>query len=736
MRVEVDREVELLAQSRDQACGGGCAQQAGHVLDGQHVGTGADDLLGQLEVVVQCVQTFVRVGQVARVAQGDLGDRRSGLAHGLDRRAHLLDVVQRVEDPEDVDAGVRGFLHERLGDRLRVRRVADRVATAQQHLQVDVRHGLAQRREPLPRVLGEEAQRHVVRRAAPALQRQQLRRHARDVRCDGEQVLGAHSGGEQRLVRVAERGVRDADRLALPHPPREALGAELGQLLLGTGGRFGVEVDDRQLLARVHRGRAGAVRVVDRDVREVGQQTRAAVGGVARGQQVRALLDERRGDAALVEVRVVQNRLQERDVRGDTADAELRDRAARAGDGELEVAAAAGELHEHRVEVRTDRHARAGRAAVETDAGTTGRAVGADHAGVRAEAVGRILGRDAALQCGAAQLDGVLAEPEVLQRLAGRDAHLRLHEVDVGHFFRDRVLDLDARVHLDEDVVALRVEQELHGAGVAVADVARELHGVVADAVAQLGVEVRRGRDLDDLLVAPLHRAVALEEVDHVALAVGEDLHLDVTRLDHGLLEEHGRVAERRLRLARRRFERLTQRGRVVDLAHATAATTGDGLHEHGEAHRLRGLEQLVDIGRRRARLQHRQPGLTGGGDGARLVARQLQDLGDGADERETGLTAGHRELRILRQEAVSGVDRVGAGLAGGLDDLVDGEVGADGVSGLADLVRLVRLQPVQRVSVLVRENGDRSRAQFVGGTERANRDLAAVGDKNLAEHP
>jgi len=37
---------------------------------------------------------------------------------------------------------------------------------------------------------------------------------------------------------------------------------------------------------------------------------------------------------------------------------------------------------------------------------------------------------------------------------------------------------------------------------------------------------------------------------------------------------------------------------------------------------------------------------------------------------------------------------------------------------------------------VLVWEDGDRSRAQFVGGSERANRDLAAVGDKNLAEHP
>src|SRR5439155_8101186 len=40
------------------------------------------------------------------------------------------------------------------------------------------------------------------------------------------------------------------------------------------------------------------------------------------------------------EVRVVQDRLQERDVRGDTPDAELGDRAAGTGDGDGEVAAA------------------------------------------------------------------------------------------------------------------------------------------------------------------------------------------------------------------------------------------------------------------------------------------------------------------------------------------------------------------------------------------------------------
>ena len=89
-----------------------------------------------------------------------------------------------------------------------------------------------------------------------------------------------------------------------------------------------------------------------------------------------------------------------------------------------------------------------------------------------------------------------------------------------------------------------RVEQELDGAGVDVADLLGERHGVGADPLPQLRVQVRRRRELDHLLVAALHRAVALEQVDDVALRVGEDLHLDVPGVDHGLLQEHGRVAE------------------------------------------------------------------------------------------------------------------------------------------------------------------------------------------------
>ncbi len=376
-----------------------------------------------------------------------------------------------------------------------------------------------------------------------------------------------------------------------------------------------------------------------------------------------------------------------------------------------------------------------GGAAVQADARAAGRAVGADPPGVGAEAVGRVLGGDAALQRGAAQGDGLLGQTEVGECLAGGDAQLGLDEVDVGDLLGHRVLDLDARVHLDEDVVAVPVEEELHGAGVAVADLPGEAHGVGADAVAQGGVEAGGGREFDHLLVAALHRAVPFEQVNDVALAVGEDLHLDVTGFDDGLLQEHRGVAERGCRLPGRRLDGLPQLGGVLDAAHAASAAARDRLDEHGEPDVVGGADQFVDVGRGCGGAQDRHTGLAGGGHGTRLVPGQFQDPGARSDEGDARLFAGLGQLRVLGQEAVARVDGVGVRPSRGAHDLLHGEIGADRVPRFADLVRLVRLEAVQRVAVLVREDGDGSGAQFVARAERPNRDLTAIGDQHLAEH-
>ena len=143
------------------------------------------------------------------------------------------------------------------------------------------------------------------------------------------------------------------------------------------------------------------------------------------------------------------------------------------------------------------------------------------------EVVLGILGVDATFDRRAALANVLLAERK---RLAGRDLDLCPHEVDAGDHFGDRMLDLDARVHLEEIEVALGIDEELDRAGADVVDGLGRLHGDPAHGLARLRVERGRGRLLDHLLVAALDRALALVDVNDVAVLVAEHLHLDVAR--------------------------------------------------------------------------------------------------------------------------------------------------------------------------------------------------------------
>ncbi len=236
--VQVHRQVEALAQRGDQQLRCGRAQQSRHVLDRQDVGPGVDDLLRQLQVVLQSVELLVGVQQVAGVAQGHLGHRGARGAHGLDGRGHLVDVVQRVEDAEDVDPALGGLGDECVGHLGGVRGVAHGVASAQQHLQRDVGQLGAQQLQALPRVLAQEAQRDVVGRPAPDLHGEQLRDHVGVGRGGVQQVAGAHPGGQQRLVRVAEGGVGHPHRGGLAQRLGKALRALLQQHLAPAGRRL------------------------------------------------------------------------------------------------------------------------------------------------------------------------------------------------------------------------------------------------------------------------------------------------------------------------------------------------------------------------------------------------------------------------------------------------------------------------------------------------------------------
>ena len=173
-------------------------------------------------------------------------------------------------------------------------------------------------------------------------------------------------------MRVTEGRLGDRQRALLAQRRGETLWAELEQPLTGPGGRRFVQIDYRKFERGADDAGPVAVRLVDGDVGQPGEDLRSAVLGRLCLDQIGTIVDEGGAEVAGFEGGVVQYCLQEGDVRGDAANAELRESSFGTGDGCGEIAPVAGHLHEHRVEVRADAGARGDGAAVEADAAAAG----------------------------------------------------------------------------------------------------------------------------------------------------------------------------------------------------------------------------------------------------------------------------------------------------------------------------------------------------------------------------
>ena len=244
---------------------------------------------------------------------------------------------------------------------------------------------------------------------------------------------------------------------------------------------------------------------------------RKVVRGVDEGCHMR--INETGIDAVGDEIRMRQDRRQERNVGGDAANAELAERPRRllhhVGP------ARAGRMHDHLGKQRIEGGAGfvTGTAErIDTDAG----------AGRQVEQAERAAGRlggallvhhfhvDAELHRIAARFRDVgLRKTERTQRGAIGDRELGLHEIDAEHLLGHGVLDLKPRIGFDEGeglrlTPGIAIDQEFEGAEIVVVGSGRKLLGGLDDARAQGIIQRRARRHLDQLLVPPLNAAFTL----------------------------------------------------------------------------------------------------------------------------------------------------------------------------------------------------------------------------------
>src|SRR5579859_754420 len=261
------------------------------------------------------------------------------------------------------------------------------------------------------------------------------------------------------------------------------------------------------------------------------------------------------------------------------------------------------------------------------------------------------------------------------QWLAGCDSQLRLHEIQPRHPFRDRMLDLKARVHFHEIVVVVFVHQELKGAHAAIADGQHGIYRALTH-LAPHGVgQARTGRLFEQLLVAALRGAVALTQVDTVAEVVAEHLHLDMLGPAQILFDIEAVVVERFAHLTLGRREDARELLRAAHQTNAATTTTGGRLQHQREADALSRRLALADGPQHIRARKHWQPRARHRDAGLHFVAHLHHRVRRWPDKDQPTIRADLSETGILREETVARVNRFALGEQRRADDIGDIEV-------------------------------------------------------------
>ena len=234
----------------------------------------------------------------------------------------------------------------------------------------------------------------------------------------------------------------------------------------------------------------------------------------------------------------------------------------------------------------------------------------------------------------------------------------------------------------------------------------------------------------------PLHRAVAIAQIQRILVLVGKHLDFDVPRFLQVFLHVHRGIAEGRLRFGARGIDRMNQCCFGMHDAHAAAAAAARRLDDHRVTDLPCDLDDFFGVFGQRAvhARHHRYAGLFHRVFRADLVAHQTDGFSPGPDEGETALLDPFGEVGVFRKEAVAGMDGLGIGHLGGTDDRRDIEVTAAGLRG-PDAYRLVGKTHVFGLGIRFGMHDHGLDAHFAAGALDAQCNFAAVGYENFVEH-
>ena len=144
------------------------------------------------------------------------------------------------------------------------------------------------------------------------------------------------------------------------------------------------------------------------------------------------------------------------------------------------------------------------------------------------------------------------------------------------------MLDLQPRIHLHKIKPPTGLNNKFNRARTNIIHCPRGRDRGVSHRTAALLSHAWGRRLFDHLLMAALHRAIALKQVHAVALRITKHLNLDMTRLLHITLDQHAVIVKARGRFTFTRSESGCKVLRTRHYAHPFTAAAGARLDHDG----------------------------------------------------------------------------------------------------------------------------------------------------------
>ncbi len=239
----------------------------------------------------------------------------------------------------------------------------------------------------------------------------------------------------------------------------------------------------------------------------------------------------------------------------------------------------------------------------------------------------------------------------------------------------------------------------------------------------------------DQLLMASLHGTFTLEQVNHVAMGVAENLDLNVFWILNKAFDKNTVVAKKILSFGLAGSKGRSQLLGFVNHANSFSATSGRGFDDHWKTNALSLF--LGFLNRRHWAGTSRNSGHT------RLLHQfpRVEFVSHGYDvfcgwtnKCQASLFDSFCKFGGFTEESVSGVNRFRSRFFCNFNDLVDPQI-RFGTGCRTNVISFVRQHDMKSISIGFAVNRHGSNSQFTKSASHSNCDFSTVGDENFFKH-